>query len=345
MCEASEIGGKLLKWYDANARELPWRVSPGSALIADPYAVWLSEIMLQQTNVTTVKPYFADFISRWPNVQALAAAPDDAVLAAWAGLGYYARARNLLKCARVVAEKGGAFPDTEAGLLALPGVGPYTAAAIAAIAFGEPAVVVDGNIERVMARLFNEPDPLPAVKPKLKTRAAQLTPELRAGDHAQALMDLGATICIPKNPRCADCPLRSNCAAFRAGTAPELPKRSPKKPKPTRRGIVYFAKRHDGHVLLETRPPRGLLGGMQGLVGSDWLESGAEFAPPFAADWTRSSDEIRHVFTHFHLELTLFVARAVAVNPQSGTFTPPVDPNSLPSIMRKAYLAGHAMLS
>ncbi len=337
MTESAEIGGKLLKWYDANARDLPWRVPPNEARRADPYYVWLSEIMLQQTTVTAVKPYFEAFIRRWPDVAALAAADDADVLAAWAGLGYYARARNLLKCARVVAVSG--FPETEAGLLALPGVGPYTAAAIAAIAYGAPAVVVDGNIERVMARLFNERAPLPAVKPALRAWAAALTPERRAGDHAQALMDLGARICIPKAPRCVGCPLQAYCAAFKAGVAADLPKRLPKKTKPTRLGIAYFARRDDGHVLLETRPPKGLLGGMLGLVGSEWAESVPVFAPPFAADWQLHPDEITHVFTHFNLRLTLYKADVKAVNPQKGSFQPAPDADDLPSIMRKAFLA------
>ncbi len=334
----AETGGKLLKWYDANARVLPWRVPPNSPQRANPYHVWLSEIMLQQTTVAAVKPYFAAFTTRWPNVAALAAAKDEDVLAAWAGLGYYARARNLLKCARVVAQSG--FPVDEAGLLALPGVGPYTAAAISAIAYGAPAVVVDGNIERVMARLFDERAALPAVKPTLKARAAALTPHTRAGDHAQALMDLGATICIPKAPRCAGCPLQAHCAAFKAGSAASLPARLPKKPKPTRQGIAYFALRPDGHVLLETRPPKGLLGGMLGLVCSPWAEAAPEFNPPFAADWQRHPEDISHVFTHFNLKLTLYVAHPKAANPRAGSFQPAPAAQDLPSIMRKAYEAG-----
>lgn len=341
MRKAAEISPKLLQWYDANARELPWRMPPNVARRANPYHVWLSEIMLQQTTVTAVKPYFKSFTSRWPTVAALAKAKDEDVLAAWAGLGYYARARNLLKCARVVAISG--FPKDEAGLLALPGVGPYTAAAIAAIAYGKAAVVVDGNIERVMARLFDERAALPAVKPKLKARAAMLTPKNRTGDHAQALMDLGATICIPRAPRCAGCPLADACAAYKAGVAAELPKRLPKKPKPTRRGIAYFALRADGHVLLETRPPKGLLGGMLGLVGSEWSEAAPVFDPPFAANWQRKDEDITHVFTHFNLLLTLYVADPVAANPRAGSFLPAPPAEDLPSIMRKAYEAGFLM--
>ncbi len=340
MGNLAKIGEKLLVWYDANARALPWRVPPGSGGQADPYYVWLSEIMLQQTTVAAVKPYFAAFTARWPDVAALAAAKDEDVLAAWAGLGYYARARNLLKCARLVAEVG--FPTDEAELLALPGVGPYTAAAIAAIAYGAPAVVVDGNIERVMARLFDEREALPAVKPALKARAAGLTPQTRAGDHAQALMDLGATICIPNAPRCAGCPLQAECAALKAGSAADLPKRLPKKPKPTRHGIAYFARRQDGHVLLETRPPKGLLGGMLGLVGSEWAEGAPVFDPPFAGDWQRHPEEITHVFTHFNLRLTLYKAKVEAANPQVGHFQIAPAPEDLPSIMRKAFQAGCA---
>ncbi len=338
MPESAKIGGNLLTWYDAQARVLPWRVPPNSEQRAEPYHVWLSEIMLQQTTVAAVKPYFEAFTRRWPDVAALAAARDEDVLAAWAGLGYYARARNLLKCARVVAQSG--FPTDEAGLLALPGIGPYTAAAIAAIAYGVPAVVMDGNIERVMARLFDEREALPAVKPKLKARAAGLTPAKRAGDHAQALMDLGATICIPKAPRCERCPLQAHCVSFKAGVAAELPKRLPKKPKPTRQGVAYFARRADGHVLLETRPPKGLLGGMLGLVGSDWTEETPVFDPPFAAQWQRHTKDITHVFTHFNLNLTLYVAEIKAANPRAGSFMPAPAPSDLPSIMRKAYEAG-----
>lgn len=344
MRKAAQIGRKLLSWYDANARELPWRVPPNAAQLANPYHVWLSEIMLQQTTVTAVKPYFEAFTHRWPTIEALAKAKDEDVLAAWAGLGYYARARNLLKCARQVAALE-AFPSTEAALLALPGVGPYTAAAIAAIAFGAPAVVVDGNIERVTARLFDEHAPLPKVKTILKARAAELTPKLRTGDHAQALMDLGATICIPKAPRCGMCPIQLDCAGYKSGTAATLPKRIPKKPKPTRRGIVYFAMQNNGKVLLETRPDKGLLGGMLGLVGSEWERLSPEFAPPFDAEWQPYSEQINHVFTHFNLELTLYVARVDAVNPKAGAFVSAPAPEDLPSIMRKAYVAGMELIS
>ncbi len=333
----------MLIWYDANARDLPWRVSPKATGRADPYAVWLSEIMLQQTNVTTVKPYFLSFMSRWPNVFALAAARDSDVMSEWAGLGYYARARNLLKCARVVAEAG-EFPKSEAELLALPGIGPYTAAAIASIAFGQPATVVDGNIERVMARLYAVQTPLPRAKPELKLLAAKLTPARRAGDHAQALMDLGATICIAKTPRCGRCPLSQYCAAYKAGGAELLPRRLAKKARPTRQGIVYFARRADGHVLLETRAKKGLLGGMLGLVGDEWSEAPAGFAPPFVANWKPVAGNITHVFTHFNLILKVYCAQVEAARPNAGRFMPAPSPEDLPSVMRKAYLAGRAAL-
>lgn len=269
----------LLTFYDHNARKMPWRVGPkdrARGVQPDPYRVWMSEIMLQQTTVAAVKDYFERFTAKWPTVRDLAAAEDADVMAEWAGLGYYARARNLLKCARsVVAEYDGVFPGTVEELLKLPGVGPYTAGAVAAIAFDQPATVVDGNVERVMARLFDIHTPLPAAKPELTEKAAELTPNERPGDYAQAVMDLGATICTPRNPACGLCPWRSPCQAQAAGTAAELPKKTPKKPKPIRHGVVYIAKRVDGAFLLETRPDSGLLGGMLGWPGSEWTEGEA----------------------------------------------------------------------
>lgn len=334
------IAGALLDWYDAHARVLPWRVSPGSGVAADPYRIWLSEIMLQQTTVVTVKAYFERFTTRWPTVADLATAEDAEVMGEWAGLGYYARARNLLKCARVVvAEHGGRFPQTEADLLTLPGVGPYTAAAVASIAFQQPAAVMDGNIERVIARLFAVEEALPGSKSVLKQHATRLTPLRRPGDHAQALMDLGATICTPKSPACGICPLMDACAARKAGIAADLPKKAPKKPKPTRHGYVYVARRADGAILLETREDKGLLGGMLAFPTSDWSNAPTE-APPFAADWEDPGVEVRHTFTHFHLRLALRVASAPPdTSPQRGKFVPRAlfKPSSLPTLMRKAH--------
>ena len=259
--------------------------------------------------MAAVRDYFMRFTTRWPDVRALAAAPDDQVMGEWAGLGYYARARNLLKCARIVADQhDGQFPDTYDALLKLPGIGPYTAAAIAAIAFDRPETVLDGNVERVMARLYDIHDPLPGSKPVLKERAAALTPDLRPGDYAQAVMDLGATICSPKSPACRICPVRAPCHARAAGTQAELPRKSPKKPKPTRYGHVYVAQRKDGAMLLERRPDKGLLGGMLGWPGSDWSDAPSP-APPFPADWQEVPGEVRHTFTHFHLILRLWTAK------------------------------------
>lgn len=333
----------LLKWYDAHARKMPWRISPEDrrdGVVPDPYRVWLSEVMLQQTTVAAVREYFAKFVALWPKVTDLAAADDADVMAAWAGLGYYARARNLLKCARVVAtDLGGVFPKTRDGLQALPGIGPYTSAAIAAIAYDEPATVVDGNVERVMARLFNEQTPLPTAKPRLTDLASSLTPSERAGDYAQAVMDLGATICTPRNPACGICPWREPCRARHAGTATDLPRKLPKQEKPVRFGIAYVARRSDGALLLETRPDKGLLGGMLGWPGSDWGEAPSP-APPCQADWVRVPAEVRHTFTHFHLRLTVEVAH-VSDDPliRRGSFCPvhQFRVSALPTVMRKVY--------
>jgi len=330
----------LLAWYDEHARELPWRVGPNErgGQRPDPYFVWLSEVMLQQTTVAAVTGYFRAFTERWPTVMALAAANDADVMAAWAGLGYYARARNLLKCARMVAaDHAGRFPDTEAELLSLPGIGPYTAAAIAAIAFDRPATVVDGNVERVMARLFAVEAPLPAAKPTLKAHAAALTPVHRPGDHAQAVMDLGATICTPRNPACGLCPLGPACTGRKRGIAADLPRKSPKKPKPVRHGIAYLARRADGAWLLETRPEKGLLGGMLGWPTTDWSEVAPDPAPPMPAAWHDPLLEVRHTFTHFHLRLSLRLASLPADMP--GPFVAAKDfrPSDLPTVMRKAF--------
>ncbi|WP_171177387.1 A/G-specific adenine glycosylase [Ruegeria sp. HKCCD8929] len=338
-----DVSGALLGWYDLHARKMPWRVGPAdraAGVRPDPYRVWLSEVMLQQTTVAAVRDYFQRFTARWPRVEALAAAPDEHVMGEWAGLGYYARARNLLKCARVVArEHDGQFPDSYDTLLTLPGIGPYTAAAIAAIAFDRPETVLDGNVERVTARFHDIHEPLPGSKPLLKQYAEALTPAIRPGDYAQAVMDLGATICTPKSPACGICPLREPCRARLAGTAPELPKKSPKKPKPTRYGYAYLARRADGAVLLERRPDKGLLGGMLGWPGSHWSETPVEM-PPFEAGWQVLTGEVRHTFTHFHLILHL----RSAVLPDDlepdglqiiGKHA--FRPSDLPTVMRKAY--------
>jgi A/G-specific adenine glycosylase len=331
---------RLLDWYDRHRRVLPWRSASGER--ADPYRVWLSEIMLQQTTVATVGDYFRRFVARWPTVEALAAAPLDEVLSAWAGLGYYARARNLHACARAVVERhGGRFPDTEAALLELPGVGPYTAAAIAAIAFDRPASAVDGNVERVIARLYAIETPLPAAKEEIRPHAARLVPHERAGDYAQAMMDLGATICTPRSPRCLLCPLSDKCLARRMKIAEELPRRSSRAGKPTRRGLAFVLTRRDGAILLRKRPPRGLLGGMDEVPSSEWREGEFVLAEalgqaPVDAHWQTLEGVVRHTFTHFHLELT--VARASSPkNKADGEWCSidRLDERALPSVMRK----------
>ena len=310
----------------------------------DPYAIWMSEIMLQQTTVATVKDYFMRFVTRWPTVHDLAAAADADVMAEWAGLGYYARARNLLKCARTVVEAhNGAFPADHATLLTLPGIGPYTAAAVSSIAFDLPHAVLDGNVERVMARIYDIHTPLPQAKPEMMARAQALTPAKRPGDYAQAVMDLGATICTPKSPACGICPWRDPCAARVAGTMAELPKKMPKKPKPVRHGTVYLGRRTDGAWLLETRPEKGLLGGMLGWPGSEWVDTALphpDSPPPAPAGWEEHEGEVRHTFTHFHLILRLMTAELpLDTEPTRGTFKPreAFRPSDLPTVMRKAF--------
>lgn len=306
-------------------------------MAADPYRVWMSEVMLQQTTVAAVKSYFERFTTLWPRVEDLAAAEDADVMQEWAGLGYYARARNLLKCARTVAEMG-AFPTTEAELRQLPGIGPYTAAAIASIAFGEAAVVVDGNVERVMARLHDLHAPLPGSKPQITELARALTPAIRPGDYAQAVMDLGATICTPRNPACGICPWTQACAARARGTAAELPKKTPKKPKPTRTGTVWVACKPDGTMLLERRPDKGLLGGMLVFPSTGW---DGECPPPIEAKWRDTGAEIRHTFTHFHLHLSVHMADVGAdAVPVRGTFR---TPSGLPTLMAKVAKAVRAL--
>jgi A/G-specific adenine glycosylase len=301
-----EVAQALLAYYDRHARSLPWRAPPGSRNLPDPYRVWLSEVMLQQTTVAAVIPYFDRFTARWPTVQALAAADEAEVMAAWAGLGYYARARNLIACARTVAEQyGGRFPDTEEGLRALPGVGAYTAAAIAAIAFQRRAVVVDANVERVVSRLFAIETPLPGSRPLIRAAADAITPETRAGDFAQAMMDLGSSLCVPRNPQCLLCPLRSSCAAHREGRAEAYPVKAPKKDKPHRLGLVWWLERTDGHVWIERREDTRMLGGMAGLPDSGWDKGIERDAPPMAGEWVALNRPVDHVFTHFRLTLTV----------------------------------------
>ncbi|MGQ9367198.1 A/G-specific adenine glycosylase [Azospirillum sp. A39] len=341
--ETFPVADRLLAWYDRHRRDLPWRSAPGEP--ADPYRVWLSEIMLQQTTVPAAAPYFCAFTERWPRVEDLAAASLDEVLVAWAGLGYYARARNLHKCARAVAEAhGGRFPDTESGLLDLPGVGAYTAAAVAAIAFDRPATVVDGNVERVVARLFAVEEPLPAVKPKLRALAATLTPRRRPGDYAQAMMDLGSGVCTPRRPKCMLCPLAEACAARAAGVADALPRKVAKADKPTRRGVAYWLTNPEGAVLLRRRAEDGLLGGMTEVPSTAWAEGAPppesrwRGAAPAAAAWRPLPGIVRHTFSHFHLELGVVVARAGADWAAADGFWVPLDrlgDQALPSVMRK----------
>ena len=340
----SAIAAALLDWYDAHHRNLPWRIPPAGLAggeAPDPYRVWLSEIMLQQTTVEAVKSYFDAFTRRWPNVSALAAAANDDIMKAWAGLGYYSRARNLKACADRIAAQGGAFPDTEEGLRALPGVGPYTAAAIAAIAFGRPAAVVDGNVERVVARLFRIETPLPAAKAQIRALVAQMVPADRPGDFAQATMDLGATVCTPRRPRCALCPLHEDCRALAEGDPELYPVRPPKPERPLRRGAAFVAIRRDGAVLLRKRPEKGLLGGMAEVPTTGWSarqdgETSAT-AAPFPAQW-RHTGRIAHVFTHFTLELDIYRAAFAGSMPEGHFWSLPDElaGEALPSVMKKA---------
>jgi A/G-specific adenine glycosylase len=335
------LAAALLAWYDRHRRVLPWRARPGET--ADPYRVWLSEIMLQQTTVVATIPYYERFLTRFPTVASLAAAPLEDVLAAWAGLGYYARARNLHACAKAVAAAGG-FPRDLEGLRALPGIGPYTAAAIGAIAFGLPAVPVDGNVERVASRLFVIETPLRAAKPAIQAAAAALGADpdaiARPSDFAQALFDLGATLCTPTNPACALCPWRDGCAGREAGMAAELPRKAPKKLRPLRHGAHFWLTDTADHVLLRRRPLHGLLGGMTELPGTAWRDAAWDEGEmlhhaPMAGAW-RPLGEVRHGFTHFELRLVIYAARVERI--EADGFRRPVsalDEEALPSVMRK----------
>jgi A/G-specific adenine glycosylase len=348
-----DAAGAVLYWYDRERRDLPWRARPGRK--SDPYRVWLSEIMLQQTTVAAVVPFYERFLARWPTVEALAGASLDEVLAGWAGLGYYTRARNLHKCAQAVAgQLGGRFPQTEEELCELPGIGPYTAAAIAAIAFGARATPVDGNIERVVARLFAVKRPLPAAKDEIRSLAASLTPAKRAGDFAQALMDLGASVCTPKRPSCLMCPLQRDCATHEQGLENVLPAKAAKPERPQRVGLAFLALREDAHVLLRRRPEAGLLGGMLELPSTDWAETlppvnEALRAAPVRADWWAVPGSVTHTFTHFRLDMLVY--RAIV--PGDATLTFWADPQrcqwvarrdldraALPSVMRKLIAHG-----
>ncbi|MCH2237258.1 MAG: A/G-specific adenine glycosylase [Blastomonas sp.] len=341
------VAEALLGHYDMHARDLPWRVSPAArraGLKPDPYRVWLSEVMLQQTTVAAVPGYFERFTTRWPTVEALATAPQEDVLAAWAGLGYYARARNLIACARAVTvDHGGRFPGTEAGLRVLPGIGDYTAAAVAAIAFDEPAAVVDANVERVVARLFAITTSLPAARPEIRKYTAEITPRERPGDFAQAMMDLGATICTVRNPSCLLCPLAPHCAAHAQGIAESLPVKPPKKAKPQRTGTAFWIEQ-DGQVLLVQRPGKGMLGGMRALPDDGWAAGRNGTAqPPVPGQWQVIDGAVAHVFTHFSLELALALYRGpqidkVAIENLNGIWWPVehIAAAGLPTLFAKA---------
>ncbi|WP_314952572.1 A/G-specific adenine glycosylase [Bradyrhizobium cosmicum] len=339
----------LLAWYDRHRRRLPWRAAPGEA--SDPYRVWLSEIMLQQTTVKAVGPYFEKFVARWPDVTALGRASQDDVLRMWAGLGYYSRARNLHACAvAVTREHGGVFPDTEAGLRALPGIGPYTAAAIAAIAFDRRTMPVDGNIERVVSRLFAVEEELPQAKPRIQQLAATLLADSRAGDSAQALMDLGASICAPRKPACSLCPFSDDCTARALGTQETFPRKAPKKSGTLRRGAAFVVTRGD-ELLVRSRPEKGLLGGMTEVPGSDWLAGhddaqAKQQAPELKglSRWQRKVGVVTHVFTHFPLELVVYTATVEARTraPEGMRWVPiaTLVSEALPNVMRKVIAHG-----
>ncbi len=308
----ADAADRLLAWYERYARKLPWRTGPADrarGIRPDPYRVWLSEVMLQQTTVKAVAPYFETFLARWPTVAALAAARDEEIMAAWAGLGYYSRARNLIACARTIAKQhDGCFPETADALTRLPGIGAYTSAAIAALAFDEPVAVVDGNVERVMARYRAIGEPMPAAKQIVREHLQPLVPNDRPGEFAEALMDLGATICTPKNPACPLCPLNGDCRAFAEGSQLAFPVKAPKTKRPTRYGAAFVGRRTDGAILVRRRPPKGLLGGMVEVPGSAWAEDRPKAEHPFAADWGKLPGQVEHVFTHFRLLVDVHLA-------------------------------------
>ncbi len=340
------MSGLLLAWYDRHHRDLPWRVSPAMAAhgaTPDPYRIWLSEVMLQQTTVQAVKAYFALFTARWPTVADLAAADTEEVMKAWAGLGYYARARNLKKCAEAVAfGHGGVFPDTEEGLKALPGIGDYTAAAVAAIAFNQKSAVLDGNVERVISRLHTIETPLPAAKPEMRALVAAMTPSDRPGDFAQAMMDLGATICTPRRPACALCPFNAQCRVLGRADPEAYPRKAAKKEKPVRLGAAFVAEDAAGAVFLRKRAESGLLGGMTEVPGSAWTARADgktdPSAAPFAADW-QARGTVTHVFTHFELRLSVYHSMVTGNAPARNGWWQPRETlggEALPTVMKKA---------
>lgn len=342
-----QLSTALLDWYDQNARTLPWRNRHTSP--SDPYHVWLSEIMLQQTTVPTVIPYFESFLTLWPTVDALAGAELDDILHAWQGLGYYARARNLHKCAGVVSrDHAGLFPDNETDLLKLPGVGPYTAAAIAAIAFKLPTVPVDGNIERVMSRLHAIEEPVRQTKDRVRSLATEIMPGDRAGDFAQALMDLGSMVCRPKSPKCEQCPWSGSCVAFKKGKADQYPVKLAKKPKPVRHGVAFWLQNAEGDIWLRKRPLRGLLGGMIEVPSTDWREQPwaaveIEDMKLLNADWTEITGHVTHTFTHFHLKISVWAGVTSANNNEDGFWCSPdqFSEQALPTLMKKIVRHAH----
>ena len=338
-----KIAKKVLNWYDSNARDLPWRIPPSQSragIKPQPYHVWLSEIMLQQTTVNAVKPFYDKFTIKWPSIIELASAKDEDIMEAWAGLGYYSRARNLIKCARlVVKDYNSIFPQNEKSLLELPGIGPYTASAIRAIAFNKKANVVDGNIDRIIVRLFAVTTPISLSKTKIKKHAAAIIPKNRFGDYAQALMDIGSKICTPKNPKCKICPIKSQCYSYKQCKTNDIPYPMIKKPKSIRYGYVFVILTKNNTILLERRPNLGILGGMLAFPSSTWGESNAiKLFPPFQANWDILNQPVYHTFSHFHLELK--IAFSVVTKPPSEYLEIPLDtfkPKSLPTLMRKVF--------
>lgn len=333
-----EFSKNLLSWYDKNARSMPWRLPPNSDETPNPYFIWLSEIMLQQTTVVTVFSYFKKFTTKWPSIDELAKADDDDVMANWAGLGYYARARNLLKCARIIVDQyNGFFPNAYEELIKLPGIGPYTASAISSIAFSEPHAVLDGNVERVISRYYSVLEPLPSCKEELRSLAQFNLSNSRPGDHNQAIMDLGATICTPKKPYCGRCPVISGCQANIIGNAEILPKKRPKKKKLLKFGSLFIARNPIKGFLVEKRPENGLLGGMLGWPSTEWTYDTCT-VPPFLADWHMMPGVVRHTFTHFDLELNIFSAYiGRAVSPYYFISFDCFKSDNMPTLMRKAF--------